>query len=66
MKETQAVRVRIKLTDNQPFPKDLFIEVDDAATHEPVSVFASLKAAHAWLTGEGYRYMHGTNGVWAK
>lgn len=66
MKETSAVRVRIRLTDNQPFPRDMFIEVDDAVTCDPVSVFASLKAAHAWLTGQGYKYVNGTNGVWAK
>ncbi len=66
MKETNAVRVKINLTDNQPFPKSIFIEVDDAVTHEPVSAFSSLKAAHSWLLKKGFRYMHGTNGVWAK
>jgi hypothetical protein len=66
MRETHAVRVRITLTDNRPFPRDLFIEVDDAETNDPVSVFSSLKSAHAWLTGQGYKYINGTNGVWAK
>ena len=66
MKETHAVRVKIRLTDNRPLPKDIFIEIDDAETHDPVSAFGSLKAAHAWLTGQGYKYINGTNGVWAK
>ena len=66
MKETQSVRVKIRLTDNRPFPTDMFVEVDDARTFDPVSVFSSLRAAHKWLTEEGYKYCHGTNGVWTK
>ena len=66
MKETQSVRVKIRLTDNRPFPTDMFVEVDDARTLDPVSVFSSLRSAHTWLTEQGYKYCHSTNGVWTK
>lgn len=66
MKETQSVRVKIRLTDNRPFPTDMFVEVDDAVTRNPVSAFSSLRSAHTWLTEQGYKYCHGTNGIWSK
>jgi hypothetical protein len=44
----------------------LFVEVDDISkpAWRPVAAFASIKAAAKWLEDEGFKYVHGSNGIW--
>lgn len=66
MKDKQIIRVKVKLTNNRPFPTDLHVEVEDANTKEPVGAFPSLKVAHQWLVEGSYTYLHGSNGLWTR
>ena len=63
---TRAVKVNVLKTDNHNHRSDLFVEIDDISSRawKPVAAFASLKAAAKWLEDEGYRYVHGSNGIW--
>lgn len=63
---TRAVKVNILKTDNNPKRADLFVEIDDISSPvwKPVAAFASLKAAARWLEDEGFKYVHGSNGIW--
>jgi hypothetical protein len=63
--EAEQVRVKHKLTKNQPVQSDLFIEVDDLKGN-PVAAFSSPSQAGAWLYHQGYEYVAGSNGVWAR
>jgi len=62
----KVIRVTTRLTHNVPQVADLFVEVDDITKPiwRPVAAFASLKAAAKWLEAEGYKYVHGTNGIY--
>lgn len=62
----RAVKVTVRLTNNVPQVADLFVEVDDITKPiwRPVAGFASLKAAAKWLESDGYKYVHGSNGIW--
>ena len=63
---TRAVKVNILKTDNNPQRSDLFVEIDDISSlvWKPIAAFASLKAAAKWLEDEGFKYVHGSNGIW--
>ena len=63
---TRAIKVNIRTTDNHPSRSDLFVEIDDISSPvwKPVAAFASLKAAARWLEDEGFKYVHGSNGIW--
>lgn len=63
---TRAVKVNILKTDNNPKRSDLFVEIDDISSPiwKPIAAFASLKAAAKWLEDEGFKYVHGSNGIW--
>jgi len=63
---TRAVKVNILKTDNNPKRADLFVEIDDISSPvwKPIAAFASLKAAARWLEDEGFKYVHGSNGIW--
>ena len=63
---TRAIKVNIRTTDNNPKRADLFVEIDDISSPvwKPVAAFASLKAAAKWLEDEGFKYVHGSNGIW--
>ena len=63
---TRAVKVNVLKTDNHNHRSDLFVEIDDISNRvwKPIAAFASLKAAAKWLEDEGYRYVHGSNGIW--
>ena len=63
---TRAVKVNVLKTDNHNHRSDLFVEIDDISSRawKPVAAFASLKAAAKWLEDEGFKYVHGSNGIW--
>lgn len=63
---TRTVKVNILATDNHPSRSDLFVEIDDISSPvwKPIAAFASLKAAARWLEDEGFKYVHGSNGIW--
>ena len=63
---TRAIKVNIRTTDNHPSRSDLFVEIDDISSPvwKPVAAFASLKAAARWLEDQGFKYVHGSNGIW--
>lgn len=63
---TRTVKVNILTTDNHPSRSDLFVEIDDISSPvwKPIAAFASLKAAARWLEDEGFKYVHGSNGIW--
>lgn len=63
---TRAVKVNVLKTDNHNQRSDLFVEIDDISSRawKPVAAFASLKAAAKWLEDEGFKYVHGSNGIW--
>lgn len=62
----RTVKVNILTTDNHPSRSDLFVEIDDISSPvwKPIAAFASLKAAARWLEDEGFKYVHGSNGIW--
>lgn len=63
---TRAVKVNVLKTDNHNQRSDLFVEIDDITSKiwKPIAAFASLKAAARWLEDEGFKYVHGSNGIW--
>lgn len=63
---TRAVKVNVLKTDNHNQRSDLFVEIDDITSKvwKPIAAFASLKAAAKWLEDEGFKYVHGSNGIW--
>jgi hypothetical protein len=63
---TRAVKVNVLKTDNHNHRSDLFVEIDDISNRvwKPIAAFASLKAAAKWLEDEGFKYVHGSNGIW--